>query len=330
MQRITDRTSYTLRGLAGTTVPGSLPSGDGGAPAAAGRRRPRAGGPGGRARPRRGDVVGGHEMGHPAGAWDLRAAKLLGRDPLARDRLHHLRPGEEQPRPRARHHHEVAERRRVGRAARARPGDDRDPWHARRGLSTEDRRVGVQGRGALLEPGAARVQEADHRRAGPVGEVDRPGDRLPARGAERAAAHRAVQSPGVHAASGHAALARNHAVAHGASHGQERARVAQQVDAGERSLQSSGWRRRRSSRHAAAIGRQPIPEPERVRQRQLASAKAARRARSRGRTRLGLVVDGRRSRPRRSRPARRPPRPPQRRRAGGRWPTSSTTPARRC
>ena len=118
----------------------------------------------------RGDVVVGHEVGDAVGAWTRGPPSSSAVDLLARDRLDHARAGEEQPRVAGPPSTiEVAERGRVGGAARARARDDGDLRHARGGLRAEDRRVGGQRRRALLQARAARVREADDGRAGAVG-----------------------------------------------------------------------------------------------------------------------------------------------------------------
>ena len=142
--------------------PGRRARGSAAGAAAAGRRRARAGA---RARPARGRRPG--RRARPAGAPRRCAPgpsgppSCVGRDPLARDLLDDAGPGEEHERALAGHDGEVAERRRVGRAARARAADDADLRHLRERLRAEDRRVGRQRRDALLQPRAAGVGEAD-------------------------------------------------------------------------------------------------------------------------------------------------------------------------
>jgi hypothetical protein len=91
---------------------------------------------------------------------------------------------------------QVAERGRVRRAAGARAADHADLRHAGDRLRAEDRAVGVQRADALLQAGAARVREAHDRHAELVGVLDRPGDRLAAADAQRAALERPVLRPG--------------------------------------------------------------------------------------------------------------------------------------
>ena len=126
------------------------------------------------------DVAVGDEVRDAVLAVDLRAAEVHRGDPLARDLLDHGRAGEEHARLGPGHDGEVAEGGRVRRAAGARAADHADLRHAGDRLRAEDPRVGVQRADALLQPGAARVREADDRHAELGGLVDRAGDRLAA------------------------------------------------------------------------------------------------------------------------------------------------------
>ena len=164
-------------------------------------------------------------------------------------------------------------------------------------------RVGVQRADALLQPGAARVREADDRHAELGGLVDRAGDRLAAALTEGAALEAAVLRPGVDRAPVHASAAGEHAVADGGAHRPERAGVEQQLQAGTghdgpRARPRGRRRRRRSSKlqgvrerghgggHTGGRGaalrlgdRQAgvlAAEPERVRQRHLEARRLAR------------------------------------------------------
>ena len=174
------------------------------------------------------DVVAGDHVRDAVGAVHLGPAEIGRRDDLARDALDDLRAGQE-------HHglgghdHEVAQRGRVGRAAGARARHDADHRDRRLGLGAEDRRVGGQRRDALLQPRAARVREADDRDPERVGALDRPGDRLAARGAQRPALERAVLRPRDHRAALDAPAARQHAVADRGADRPERAGVEQQL-----------------------------------------------------------------------------------------------------
>ena len=95
-----------------------------------------------------------------------RPAQLLELDLLAGDRLDHLGAGDEHVRGLLDHEDEVGHRRRVDGAARARAHDRRDLRDHPRALDVadEDVAVGAERDHALLDPGAARVVEADHRR----------------------------------------------------------------------------------------------------------------------------------------------------------------------
>ncbi len=146
--------------------------------------------------PRRVDVIDGQQVGDAVPHVHSRAAEVTRADLLADRRLDDLRTGQEHPRPLAGQNDDVAERRRVCAATGARAADDRDLRDARVGLRVEDRAVGAQRAGPLLQPRAARVGEADDRAAELVGAADRRGDRLAAGSAERAALVRAVLRPG--------------------------------------------------------------------------------------------------------------------------------------
>src|SRR4051794_35007857 len=177
-------------------------------------------------------VAVGDEVGDAVLGMHLRAAELERGDALAHDLLHDGGAGEEHLRLGAGHDGQVAERGRVRRAAGARAADHAHLRHAGDRLRTEDPRVGVQRADALLEAGAAGVREADDRHAELGGPVDRAGDRLAARLAERAALEAAVLRPRVDGPAVHAAAAREHAVADGGAHRLERAGVEQQLQAG--------------------------------------------------------------------------------------------------
>ena len=86
---------------------------------------------------------------------------------------------------------EVGDRRRVHRAAGARPGDQTDLRDDAAGLDVapEDLRVAAEADDAFLDARAARVVDADHRRAGAHGEVHHLADLLGEHFAERPAQH---------------------------------------------------------------------------------------------------------------------------------------------
>ena len=121
------------------------------------------------------------------------AADLLHRDALARHRLDHLRAGDEHLRV-PRHDDEVHQRRRIGGAAGARAGDDRDLRHdaGQQHVAIEHLAVAGERVDALLDAGTAGVLEADQRRAVAGGVVLRPYDLARVHLAERAAHHQEV------------------------------------------------------------------------------------------------------------------------------------------
>ncbi|HXE39641.1 MAG TPA: hypothetical protein VN639_14310, partial [Azonexus sp.] len=97
-----------------------------------------------------------------------RAAELLEAHLLAGHGLHHLGPGDEHVRGALGHHDEVGDRRRVDGTTRAGTHDGRDLGDDARGQRVAQEDVGVTGQrdDALLDAGAARVVQADDRRAG--------------------------------------------------------------------------------------------------------------------------------------------------------------------
>ena len=112
--------------------------------------------------------VGADEVRDAAlGGVDVGAAELFGGDRLARHLLHDLRAGQEHVARAPRHPDEVGDGRAVDRAARARPEDEADLRHDARVEDVLQEDVGVAGQrvDALLDARAARVVEADHRRA---------------------------------------------------------------------------------------------------------------------------------------------------------------------
>ena len=183
------------------------------------------------------DVAGGLQVRDAVVRVHLRAAQVLGGDALARDRLDHLRAGQEQPRVLPGHDGQVAERRRVRGTAGARAADDADLRHGRDRLRAEDRRVGLQRSRALLQARAAGVGEADDGRPDARRGLDRARDRGAAGGAQRAAHEGAVLGPGVHGAAADAPAAGDDAVADGAAHRPEGPSVEQQLEAHPRQRQ---------------------------------------------------------------------------------------------
>ena len=144
-----------------------------------------------------------------------RAAELLERHLLARDRLHHVGAGDEHVRRLLDHQHEVGDRGRVDGAAGARPHDEADLWHDTRGLDVapEDVRVAGQRDDALLDPRAAGVVDPDHRAAVLDSEVHDLADLLGEDLGERAAEDREVLGEDEDLAAEDVAVARDDRVA---------------------------------------------------------------------------------------------------------------------
>ena len=110
-----------------------------------------------------------HEMRDPGGRGvHLRAAQPVEVDVLVRHRLHDVRTGNEHVGDGPHHEHEIGDGGAVHRSARARPEHRADLGHDTGGerVAQEDLGVPAQRRHALLDPRAARVVEADDRRAG--------------------------------------------------------------------------------------------------------------------------------------------------------------------
>ena len=113
-------------------------------------------------------VVVGREMRHAAGrVVRHRAAELLLRHFLVRDRLQHVGAGHEHVARVLHHDDEVGDRRRVDGAAGARPHDRGNLRHDARGERVAEKDVGVaaEREHALLDARAARVVQPDDRRA---------------------------------------------------------------------------------------------------------------------------------------------------------------------
>jgi hypothetical protein len=120
---------------------------------------------------------------------DLGAAELLGRHDLVRDRLHHVRAGDEHVARVADHEDEVGHGGRVHVAAGAGAHDDGDLRDDAGGddVAPEDLAVAAERRDALLDARPAGVEEADDRRAGLERHVLDLGDLLRVRLGQRAA-----------------------------------------------------------------------------------------------------------------------------------------------
>ena len=144
-------------------------------------------------------LVGLHEEVPAAGDAGVhpRAAHLLERDVLADHHLGHPRRAEVHRRVAVAHDHDVAERRDVGAAGRARAEQDADLRHRARELDlVEEDPAGVAAAGEHLhllgDPRAGRVDEIDHRHAvGERGLLD-PEDLLDRLRPPRAGLHRGV------------------------------------------------------------------------------------------------------------------------------------------
>ena len=159
-------------------------------------------------------VVGDERGDARLGGVRHRAAELLVRDVFAGDRLHDVGAGDEHVRHALHHEDEVGHRRRVDRAARARPEHDADLRdHTRRlDVAQEDAAVGRERDDALLDARAAAVVEADERRAGRLRQVHDLVDLLGVHLAERAAEDREVLAEDEDLATVDRAPARDHAV----------------------------------------------------------------------------------------------------------------------
>jgi len=138
----------------------------------------------------RAEVVGDAGLGVVRDA----SAEFFEADVLARDRLDHVRAGDEHVGGLVHHHDEVRERGGVDGAAGGRAEDQRDLGDdaGRRDVAPEDLRELREGGHALLDPRAAAVGDADQRHTRAQGEVHDFGDLLSVHLAERAAEHREV------------------------------------------------------------------------------------------------------------------------------------------
>ena len=123
-----------------------------------------------------------------------RAAQLFEGNVLTGDGLDDLGAGDEHLRDAFDHDREVGDRRRVHRAAGARAGDQADLRNHPRGLNVAPKNLGVtaQADDAFLDPRAARIVDADHRRTGADRQVHDLADFLGEDFAQRAAQHREV------------------------------------------------------------------------------------------------------------------------------------------
>ena len=124
-------------------------------------------------------------------------------------------PGHEHVARAVHHHGEVGDGRRVDRAAGARPHDRGDLRHdaGRERVAEKDVRVAGKGKHALLNPGAARIVQADDRRAHPHGQIHDLDDLRGVRFRQRPAEHREVLRERVHGAAIDAPMTGDDAVA---------------------------------------------------------------------------------------------------------------------
>ena len=143
------------------------------------------------------------------------AAEVLLRHVLAGDGLDDVRAGDEHERLLVDHHGEVGDRRGVDGSAGARAHDHRDLRDDAAGhhVAVEDVAVEAERHHALLDPGAARVVDADHRAADLQREVHHLDDLLAEHLAEGPAEHGEVLGEDADLASVDGAVAGDHAVA---------------------------------------------------------------------------------------------------------------------
>ena len=143
------------------------------------------------------------------------AAELLGGDDLVGHRLHHVRAGDEHVARVAHHEDEIGHRRRVDVAAGARPHDHGNLRNDARGddVALEHFAVAAERRHALLDAGAAGIEQADDRRARAHRHVLDLDDLLRVRLRQRAAEHGEVLGEDEDAAAIDGAPAGDHAVA---------------------------------------------------------------------------------------------------------------------
>ena len=147
--------------------------------------------------------------------WTRGAAELLRGDHLVGHGLHHVRAGDEHVARVAHHEDEVGHRRRIDVAAGARPHDDADLGNDARGddVALEHLAVAAQGGDALLDAGAAGVEQADDRRARLHGGVLHLDDLLRVGFRQATAEHGEILGEQEHGAAVDGAPAGHHAVA---------------------------------------------------------------------------------------------------------------------
>ncbi len=144
-----------------------------------------------------------------------RAAEFLGRDHLVGHGLHHVGAGDEHVARVLHHEDEVGHRRRIDVAAGARAHDDADLRDHARGDDVAAEHIGIAGErcDALLDARAARVVQADDRRARLHRHVLQFGDLLRMRLRQRAAEHGKILGEHEDLAAVHRAPAGDDAVA---------------------------------------------------------------------------------------------------------------------
>ena len=162
------------------------------------------------------NVVLKSQVGHATlGGVGDGAAQLLGRHILVRHGLDHLRPGDKHVGAVLDHEDEVGHGGRVHRAAGRRPHDHADLRHHATGhhIALEHIGVAAQAGHALLDAGAARVVEADHRGADLHRLVHHLADFFGVRLGKSATEHGEVLAEHEHQPAVDHAVARNHAIA---------------------------------------------------------------------------------------------------------------------
>jgi len=143
------------------------------------------------------------------------APELIEAHFLVSHRLHHVGPGHEHVAHPPDHEHEVGHRGTVHRPAGAGAENDRDLGNHARGEHVPEEDVGVAAEGghALLNPGAAGVVEADHRRPVPEREIHDLADLLGKGLGERAAEDREILGEDIYEPPVNPAVAGHDAVA---------------------------------------------------------------------------------------------------------------------
>ena len=144
-----------------------------------------------------------------------RAAQEFGVDVFMRHGLHDARPGDEHVARALDHDREVGDRRRVDRAAGARPEDHRDLRHdaRRQDVAQEDLGVSAERHDAFLDPRASGIVEPDDRRSDLHREIHHLADLVGVGLRQRSAEHREVLAEDEHRSAVDLAVAGDDAVA---------------------------------------------------------------------------------------------------------------------